>query len=102
MISILNKFLIRFSNEDEIVISNTDIRSSSMNDFLNHFDPNKETKIIIHGWWANIRESSIWSIVNAYRLTSDFNVIGKIYFLNKSIFCYLLNSFVLKLSIGKS
>ncbi|KAG4068150.1 hypothetical protein HA402_001575 [Bradysia odoriphaga] len=51
-------------------------RDVSMDEFNKNYDPNKETKIIIHGWRSNTNSDTVQNIKDAYLQKYDVNVIA--------------------------
>lgn len=52
-------------------------RDTSMEDFNKLYDPDKETKIIIHGWRSSTNSDTVQNIKDSYLQKFDVNVIGE-------------------------
>lgn len=65
-------------NGDEIVLKKSKSESFPNYDISKNFNPELETKIVIHGWWSSFRAPSIRSIVSEYCNLGGYNVIGEI------------------------
>lgn len=52
-------------------------RDASLDEFNNQYQPNKDTKIIIHGWRSSSESDTVKNIKDSYLNKFDINVIGQ-------------------------
>lgn len=52
-------------------------RDASIDEFNMHYKPDKETKIIIHGWRSSTNSDTVQNIKDNYLKKYDVNVIGE-------------------------
>lgn len=52
-------------------------RDTSLDEFNKLYKPNKETKIIIHGWRSSTTSDTVQNIKDSYLQKYDINVIGE-------------------------
>lgn len=52
-------------------------RDTSLDEFNQLYKPNKETKIIIHGWRSSTNSDTVQNIKDSYLQKYDINVIGE-------------------------
>lgn len=52
-------------------------QAADIDEFRAYFRPNRQTKIIIHGWMSDTRSDFVQNIKDNYLTSRDCNVIGK-------------------------
>lgn len=73
-------------------------------EFYREFQPELDTKIVIHGWLSNTNSNTVQNIKDQYLRFKKYNVIGKDFFRIFLLLDILMNCFsvavLFKLSIG--